>query len=309
MAIIPSVVSIPPNMITAAFEIASSSPRASAPPTAAATSDDPARRPIVSPTSELSAAKAARAAGVTAPPAVTCETASTIDSYHESTSSALASRPRARVTTVAASGPERNRRRSARPAGRIASISRSVSAETSPEKWSRTGAARNGGANGRRWRSCSAPSVSSMLRPTTWAVEKRSSSTVKLPASLIARRARSRRVTSQASSTGTQETGSCSRRRARWGWGSPASSATVSAAPSGYRASRLRPGPFRLPARVPIGSGRCGAQWDTAAAASSETRVSVWKRSSAKGAISSGVRPVATSSASVMPTIGAALKP
>src|SRR5579872_5108732 len=50
-------------------------------------------------------------------------------------------------------------------------------------------------------------------------------------------------------------------------------------------------------------------QCDTAAAASSEMRVSVWKRSSASAEMSSGVRPVATSSASVVPTIGAALKP
>ena len=51
------------------------------------------------------------------------------------------------------------------------------------------------------------------------------------------------------------------------------------------------------------------SQCETAAAASSDTRVSVWKRSSANGAISFGVSPVATSSASVVPTIGAALKP
>ena len=37
--------------------------------------------------------------------------------------------------------------------------------------------------------------------------------------------------------------------------------------------------------------------------------MSVWNRSSANGAIRSGVFPVATSSASVVPTIGAALKP
>ena len=37
--------------------------------------------------------------------------------------------------------------------------------------------------------------------------------------------------------------------------------------------------------------------------------MSVAKRSSAKGAISSGVRPVATSSASVVPTIGAEIEP
>jgi hypothetical protein len=50
-------------------------------------------------------------------------------------------------------------------------------------------------------------------------------------------------------------------------------------------------------------------QCETAAAASSDTSVSVWKRSSSNGAISSGVLPVATSSASVQPTTGAALKP
>ena len=50
-------------------------------------------------------------------------------------------------------------------------------------------------------------------------------------------------------------------------------------------------------------------QCETAAAASSETSVSVWNRSSANGAIRAGVFPVATSSASVVPTIGAALKP
>ncbi len=43
------------------------------------------------------------------------------------------------------------------------------------------------------------------------------------------------------------------------------------------------------------------AQWLTAAAASSDTSVSVWNRSSAKGAIRSGVFPEATSSASVTP--------
>ena len=56
---------------------------------------------------------------------------------------------------------------------------------------------------------------------------------------------------------------------------------------------------------APSSEGQC----ETAAAASSDTRVSVWKRSSANGAISLGVSPVATSSASVVPTIGAALKP
>ena len=46
-----------------------------------------------------------------------------------------------------------------------------------------------------------------------------------------------------------------------------------------------------------------------AAAASSETRVSVWKRSSANGAIRSGVRPSRRARRASSPTIGAALKP
>ena len=50
-----------------------------------------------------------------------------------------------------------------------------------------------------------------MLGPTTWAVEKRGSSTVKRPASRITSMHRSRRVTNQPSSTGTHETGSRSR--------------------------------------------------------------------------------------------------
>ncbi len=49
----------------------------------------------------------------------------------------------------------------------------------------------------------------------------------------------------------------------------------------------------------PVGRGLRPLQWLTAAAASSETRVSVWKRSIANGAMSSGVFPLATSSASV----------
>src|SRR4051794_39089277 len=53
-----------------------------------------------------------------------------------------------------------------------------------------------------------------MLCPTTWPVEKRASSTVNVSASRIARRARSRLVTSQPSSAGSHDTGSAARRRA-----------------------------------------------------------------------------------------------
>ncbi len=54
-----------------------------------------------------------------------------------------------------------------------------------------------------------------MLGPTTCAVEKRGSSTVKVAASLMTWIQRSRRVTSQPSRAGTQETGSVSLSLAR----------------------------------------------------------------------------------------------
>ena len=54
-------------------------------------------------------------------------------------------------------------------------------------------------ANGSRWRRCSSPSSESMLGPTTWAVENRGSSTVKRAASRMTSMHRSRRVTSQPS--------------------------------------------------------------------------------------------------------------
>jgi hypothetical protein len=59
-----------------------------------------------------------------------------------------------------------------------------------------------------------------MLGPTTWAVENLGSSTVKVVASLITSKQRSRRVTSQPFKTGIHETGSVSLSMARWGWGS-----------------------------------------------------------------------------------------
>ena len=62
-----------------------------------------------------------------------------------------------------------------------------------------------------------------MLGPTTWAVEKRGSSTVNRPASRMTSMHRSRRVTSQPPRAGTQETGSRSRRRASGAYGSASS--------------------------------------------------------------------------------------
>ena len=53
-----------------------------------------------------------------------------------------------------------------------------------------------------------------MLGPTTRPVEKRGSSTVNVSGAFITSIARSRRVTSQPSSTDTHDTGSCSRSRA-----------------------------------------------------------------------------------------------
>src|SRR6187551_1264666 len=76
-----------------------------------------------------------------------------------------------------------------------------------------------------------------MLGPTTWAVEKRGSSTVKPAASLMTSMHRSRRVTSHPPSTGTHDTGSRSRRRANASYGSSSSWSRVIAAPSGNRPS------------------------------------------------------------------------
>ena len=93
-------------------------------------------------------------------------------------------------------------------------------------------------AKGSRWRACSAPSSESMLGPTTCAVEKPGWSTVYVSASRITCSTRSRRVTSQAPRAGDHDTGSRSRRRACRGCGSASSSASVAAAPSGKAASR-----------------------------------------------------------------------
>ncbi len=125
-----------------------------------------------------------------------------------------------------------------RPAGATAASSRAVSSSTNAAKRSRTASSRNGRAKGSRWRACSAPSSDSMLGPTTCAVEKPGSSTVYVSASRMTCRTRSRRVTSQAPSAGTQETGSEARSPACRGCGSASSSSSVAAAPSGKAASR-----------------------------------------------------------------------
>ena len=72
-----------------------------------------------------------------------------------------------------------------------------------------------------------------MLTPSTRAVEKRESATVKRCASRITSMAAWYEVTSQPPSAGIHETGSRSRRRASSGCGSSSSSSTVTLAPSG----------------------------------------------------------------------------
>jgi hypothetical protein len=153
--------------------------------------------------------------------------------------------PRARATTATASGAARLRLRSPRPPAhpgalpvRIALASRSASSVTNTASRSCTPDRLNGAPNGRRCRSCPAPSSESMLGPTIRAVVNRGSSTVKAALSRSTAAARSHRVTSQPFSTGTQETGSVSRSRASAGWGSSRSSARVRAAPRGYWPAR-----------------------------------------------------------------------
>lgn len=182
---------------------------------------------------------AASAAASAGRPAVIAVTPATIASYQPRTApESSSSSPSARTIAATESGPARLRRSSATPVGSIASSRRSASARTKPANRARTASSRNGRANGSRWRACSAPSRESMLDPTTCAVEKRGSSTVKTSESRITSSARSRRVTSQPSSAGSHETGSCSRSRARSGCGSSSSSAIVAAAPSGNVAAR-----------------------------------------------------------------------
>ena len=215
MAIIPSVVSMPPNISTAALETTSSRSSPAASSATAATRESAASRSSAGPSASRSAAKDVRPRSLSGRPFVSSSTASTIPSYQPSTTSGgVPRRPSACITTAAASGPAKLRRSSVCPSGAKASISRSVSSATLAVKRSRTASSRNGGANGARWRRCSGPSSVSMLGPTTRPVEKRGSSTVNVSGAFITSIARSRRVTSQPSSTDTHDTGSCARRRA-----------------------------------------------------------------------------------------------
>lgn len=91
-----------------------------------------------------------------------------------------------------------------------------------------TARGRNGSTNGVRCLRCSAPSSESMLGPTTRAVEKFGSSTVKVAASRMTRIAAAWPVTSQPSIAGTQATGATARSCASTvGASGPASSSRV----------------------------------------------------------------------------------
>jgi hypothetical protein len=174
LAIIPSVVSMPPNIITAAFETTSAEVSCAAEPSSGSTvsrNDSNAAAPV----------------SLGCLPSATPVTDATIASYHPSiVEVSAASSPSSCATTRAASGPARLRRSSARPSASKPSISASTSASTSGANRSRTAASLNGSAKGSRCRVCSAPSRVSMLGPTTCPVEKRWSSTVNVSASRIA---------------------------------------------------------------------------------------------------------------------------
>ena len=224
----PSPVSMPPNIMTAAFETTSAGLSVSV-----ASARTPLPCPIVLETCRSSVRTAASARGPISPPTDTRSTAATISSYQPRTADgSVSTRSSAAATTSTASGPARSRRISALPRGasdatsdRAASWTRAVNRVATSGLW-------NAVANGSRWRRCSVPSSDSMLGPTTCAVEKRGSSTVKRSASRITSMHRSRRVTSQPPRTGSQATGSTSRRRASRSYGRPASTSSVTVAPN-----------------------------------------------------------------------------
>ena len=230
----PSVVSIPPNINTAAFDATSFWLSPSGARAASLSSEGSSVQARVRVTAARSQANASAPAAVTGLPAVTSDTAATIAAYQDNTVSTLTSRsPSASVTTATASGPANSRRSSALPAGRIAEINRSAFASTNPANRSCTRAGRNGCANGSRCRVWSAPSSESMLAPTTREVENRGSSTVKVVGSRSTLTARSYRVTNHPRRTASHDTGSSVRSRASSGCGSSCSSRRVAPRPIG----------------------------------------------------------------------------
>ena len=173
-----------------------------------------------------SPATAAAAPSSTARPAFTPSMAVPIVRYQPSTRSGSAGpSPSVWRTVETASGAARAPRSSAEPPSANEPTMRRASSRSHGPRSSRTAPARNGSLKADRCRSCSAPSTESMERPTTCAVEKRGSSTVKVASSRITSSAVARSVTSQPPSAGIQDTGPVDLRRARWGWGSASRSA------------------------------------------------------------------------------------
>ena len=234
-AIIPSVVSMPPNRSTAAFDVSSSRDRAEASPSAAARRDEsPSAASSATRSAPAKSAYASRPSWGSSAPALSCCTALTMRAYQPRMSSAAAiSRPRAWIIMRAASGPASCVRSSTSLAK--ASIRRSTSRVVSWVKRSRIASRRKGRAKGVRCRMCSAPSVESMLGPVIWPVVKRGSSTVRPTSSRIAARLSSRVVIIHPLSAGTQTTGPTVRSRASVGWGSRSRSSTVTQSADGTR--------------------------------------------------------------------------
>src|SRR3954454_11771514 len=125
LAIMPSVVSMPPKSMTAALEMTAERSR---PPAASASSDEPGPRSSAGPMAAWSSANASRPAAGTSPPAVTSVTAATIASYQPTTAPVSASRSASESVTVAAGRgrPERGgpRARGERPGERAAQLGR-----------------------------------------------------------------------------------------------------------------------------------------------------------------------------------------
>src|SRR5258707_331147 len=121
LTIMPSVVSIPPNISTAAFDTTSSWLSPCGARAASVSTDGLSVWPMARATAACSWPNASAPATVTGCPAVTSDTAATIAAYQDNTVAASTSRsPSASATNATASGPASSRRESAPPAGLVA---------------------------------------------------------------------------------------------------------------------------------------------------------------------------------------------
>ncbi len=171
----PSVVSMPPNRSTAAFEAISSGVTPAACSAASRRSDGGAVAAAAAVISAASACDGARAAGGGSMPRLMPLTAATI--------SAIPAEHEAARDRLEPERDEHDPRREGRreveaqvtAAGARDRVDEPRRSPTRPPPVSRSRVAsrRNGRAKGPRWRACSAPSRESMLGPTTWPVEKR----------------------------------------------------------------------------------------------------------------------------------------